>query len=77
MKRIEIHKKEIIVVFRIDPDPGGNREDVNPGRGSINSQGEEKSLQECTGRYFTVVGESIFALCVRSMDGPEFSGRSV
>ena len=49
VKRIEIHKEEIIVVFRVDPDPGGDREDENPGIGSIETQNRKKSLQQRVG----------------------------
>ncbi|MGI9514090.1 MAG: recombinase family protein, partial [Anderseniella sp.] len=46
VKRIEIRKDEIIVVFRVDPDPGGHRDDENPGSGSIILQSGKKSLQQ-------------------------------
>ncbi|MFT0174959.1 hypothetical protein ACLKMY_39795, partial [Paraburkholderia mimosarum] len=49
VKRVEIHKDEIVVVFRVDPQP--------PVRGSENSTDSdagEKSMQHCRRRNFTV-----------------------
>ena len=46
VKRIEIHKEEIVVVFRVDPDSGGNREDENQGNVSTDAQNGRKSLQQ-------------------------------
>ena len=46
VKRIEIRKDEIIVVFRVDPDPGGNQDDEKPGDASILPQSGKKSLQQ-------------------------------
>lgn len=47
VKRIEIHKEEIIVVFRVDPDPG-----FNAGEGSPDSQAGEQSMQDRTRSNF-------------------------
>ncbi|HEX9869191.1 MAG TPA: recombinase family protein [Candidatus Tectomicrobia bacterium] len=40
VKRIEIHKEEIIVVFRVDPDPG-----LDVGEGSTDSQAGKQGMQ--------------------------------
>lgn len=45
VKRIEIHKDEIAVVFRVDPDPGFNVDE-----NSTNSDVGEKSMQDRTRR---------------------------
>src|SRR3990167_9260247 len=41
VKRIEIHKEEIIVVFRVDPDPG-----LDVGEGSTDSQAGKQGMQD-------------------------------
>jgi site-specific DNA recombinase len=46
VKRIEIHKDEIVVVFRVDPDPG-----FNIRNGSLDPQ-TERSMQDRTRRNF-------------------------
>ena len=43
VKRIEIHKEEIIVVFRVDPDPG-----LDVGEGSTDSQAGKQGMQDRT-----------------------------
>ena len=43
VKRIEIHKDEIVVVFRVDPDPG-----LQSGDGSANSKGGQSIMQDRT-----------------------------
>jgi hypothetical protein len=48
VKRVEIHKDEILVVFRIDPDPGFNASESSTG-----SDIEEKSMQDRTRRNHT------------------------
>ena len=45
VKRIEIHKDEIVVVFRVDPDPG-----LQSGDGSANSKGGRSIMQDRTRR---------------------------
>jgi hypothetical protein len=45
VKRIEIHKDEIVVVFRVDPDPG-----LQSGNGSANSKGGRSIMQDRTRR---------------------------
>ncbi|MBI3907118.1 MAG: recombinase family protein [Pseudomonas fluorescens] len=45
VKRVEIHKDEIMVVFRVDPDPG-----FNAGENSTNSDVGEKGMQDRTRR---------------------------
>jgi site-specific DNA recombinase len=41
VKRVEIHKDEILIVFRVDPDPG-----PNPGENSTDSDVGAKSMQD-------------------------------
>jgi site-specific DNA recombinase len=48
VKRVEIHIDEILVVFRVDPDPG-----FKAGENSPKSDVGEKSMQDRTGRYFS------------------------
>lgn len=50
VKRVEIHKDEILVVFRVDPDPG-----FNVLENSTNSDDGEKSMQDRTGRNYTAL----------------------
>lgn len=45
VKRVEIHKDEILVVFRVDPDPGFNASETSTGSGP-----REKSMQDRTQR---------------------------
>jgi site-specific DNA recombinase len=52
VKRVEIHKEEILVVFRVDPDPGFNADE-----NSTNSDVGEKSMQDRTRRNFPGVGK--------------------
>jgi site-specific DNA recombinase len=53
VKRIEIHQDEIIVVFRVDPDPGGYPDGENPGDTSNSPQSRKKSLQQRKGGNHT------------------------
>jgi len=48
VKRIEIHKEEIVVVFRVDPDPGFNRDEKDPGNDSTDTTNGKSSMQERT-----------------------------
>jgi site-specific DNA recombinase len=57
VKRVEIHKDEILVVFRIDPDPGFNASETSTGSGT-----REKSMQDRTRRNFTVACQHLPAL---------------
>ena len=70
VKRIEIHKEEIIVVFRVDPDPG-----FNAGEGPTDSQAGKSSMQDRTRRNQSVAGQSLSPLCVRPLDA-DLSPRS-
>ncbi len=54
VKRVEIHKDEILVVFRIDPDPGFNASESSTG-----SDVGEKSMQDRTRRTEAVLGDLI------------------
>ncbi|MDD2742892.1 MAG: hypothetical protein PHV02_11500 [Rhodocyclaceae bacterium] len=60
VKRVEIHKEEILVVFRVDPDPG-----LNAKENSANSDVGEKSMQDRTRRPLPIAGEHLLALCLR------------
>ena len=46
VKRIEIHREEIVVVFRVDPDPG-----FNSGEGSSEKSAGKSIMQDRTRRY--------------------------
>jgi site-specific DNA recombinase len=48
VKRVEIHKEEILVVFRVDPDPG-----FNASEDSTDTDVGKKSMQDLTRRNFT------------------------
>jgi site-specific DNA recombinase len=52
VKRIEIHKEEIVVVFRVDPDPG-----LQSGEGSANTKGGKSIMQDRTRRTIPTAGE--------------------
>lgn len=54
VKRVEIHKDEILVVFRIDPDPGFNASESSTG-----SDIEEKSMQDRTRRTHCALGSPL------------------
>ncbi|MFC6520160.1 hypothetical protein ACFQAT_10615 [Undibacterium arcticum] len=60
VKRVEIHKEEILVVFRVDPDPGFNADE-----NSANSDVGEKSMQDRTRRHFSAAQQYLSALCSR------------
>ncbi len=50
VKRIEIHREEVVIVFRVDPD-----ESVPSGEGSLNEQNDsgELIMQHCKRRYIS------------------------
>lgn len=52
VKRIEIHKEEVIVVFRVDPDPG-----FNAGEEPTDSQAGRSSMQDRTRRTLAAAGQ--------------------
>lgn len=59
VKRVEIHKDEIVVVFRVDPQP--------PAPSSENSNDSDEGLenmQHCRRRNQSVVGQPLSSLCV-------------
>ena len=58
VKRVEIHKEEIVVVFRIEPE-GGLNDDGDPAR---NKTGE-KSMQDCKWRNYTPLRGSLIVDC--------------
>ncbi len=62
VKRVEIHKDEILVVFRVDPDPGFNASETSTGSGI-----GEKSMQERTRRNIAIAGEYLSSLRAGSM----------
>src|SRR3546814_18254342 len=53
VKRVEIHKDEILVVFRVDPDPGFNASATSTGSGT-----SEKSMQDRTRRNLAQLSDS-------------------
>jgi site-specific DNA recombinase len=57
VKRVEIHKDEILVVFRVDPDPGFNASETSTGSGI-----GEKSMQERTRRNIAIAGKYLPSL---------------
>lgn len=65
VKRVEIHKDEIVVVFRIDPQPRAfASENLNDSDDGV------KSMQHCTRRNFTVAFQH-HAARIRCLDGDE------
>ena len=62
VKRFEIHKDQILVVFRVDPDPGFNASEASTGSGT-----REKSMQDRTRRNIAVTGEYLSSLRAGSM----------
>jgi site-specific DNA recombinase len=60
VKRIEIHKDEIVVVFRVDPDPRLQSPD-----GSVNSKGGRSIMQDRTGRSLARAQQPLPALGAR------------
>ena len=52
VKRVEIHKDEILVVFRVDPDSG-----FNAAENSANVDVGEKSMQDCKRRFVTITSK--------------------
>jgi site-specific DNA recombinase len=59
VKRIEIHKEEIVVVFRVDPDPG-----FNTGEDSSDTTPGNSIMQDRTRRVLADVGKHLSSLCV-------------
>ncbi len=55
VKRVEIHKDEILVVFRVDPDPGRNADES-----SANSEVSKKSMQDCKRRHNSALRRAVF-----------------
>lgn len=64
VKRIEIHKEEILVVFRVDPDPGFNKDEENPDGDSTGTIKGTSSMQERTRGNLADAGEHLPALRV-------------
>jgi site-specific DNA recombinase len=58
VKRIEVHKEEIVVVFRVDPNPG-----FNASKGSPVTQAGSSIMQDCTRRGIADAGEYLSSLC--------------
>jgi site-specific DNA recombinase len=73
VKRIEIHREEIVVVFRVEPESG-----FNMGEGSSNSEGKKSIMPNCTRRSLARAEQHLPALCtgfvVRAALRPELSG---
>jgi hypothetical protein len=64
VKKVEIDEQEVRIVYRVSPSPF----ERGPQHGFS---------QRCWGRCFTLVGESLHALCLRSLDDPDLSGHPV
>lgn len=62
VKRVEIHKDEILVVFQVDPDPGFNASETSIGSGT-----RGKSMQDRTRRTIAAAGEYLSSLRAGSM----------
>jgi site-specific DNA recombinase len=60
VKRIEIHKDEIVVVFRVDPDPGFNTSD-----GPSHTNGGKSIMQDRTRRNDPALWRSFVAVADR------------
>jgi site-specific DNA recombinase len=58
VRRVEIHKDEIVVVFRVDPQP-----QVLDSENSNDSGDGVKSMQHCRRRNFALLGQRVLALC--------------
>ena len=71
VKRIEIYHEEILVVFRVDPDPNIDDPDDNgnPEKPSEQSNGAS-SMQDCKRRSLTAALEHLFALCAGPLVQP-------
>ena len=54
VKRIEIHREEIVVVFRVEPESG-----FNMGESSSNSEERKSIMPDCTRRSFARVGKHL------------------
>jgi site-specific DNA recombinase len=61
VKRIEIHRDELVVVFRVDPDPG-----FNQGEGSAGTKRRKSSMQDCKRRQYGLPGKRCEYIPVRS-----------
>ncbi|WP_062644426.1 recombinase family protein [Caballeronia arationis] len=58
VRRVEIHKDEIVVVFRVDPQP-----QVLDSENSNDSGDGVKSMQHCRRRNFALLSQRVLALC--------------
>jgi site-specific DNA recombinase len=65
VKRVEIYKEEVVVVFRIDPEAP-----ANDGTSCASpSETGGSVMHSCNRRNLAAVGKSISSLCVRPVDG--------
>jgi site-specific DNA recombinase len=64
IKRIEIHKDDIVVVFRVAPEsgPGADGGDEDAGKGVVNTHPGTSSMPDRKGRRLTRVGECLPSL---------------
>jgi hypothetical protein len=74
VKRIEIHHEEIVVVFRVDPDPdvGQGNDENAPGKSN-----EASSMQDCKRRCQRVAGQPRGARAERLAAGLGRGGRAL
>jgi site-specific DNA recombinase len=71
VKRVEIHKDEIVVVFRVDPQPL-----ILSGENSNDSDDGVKSMQHCTRRKLPTAGEYLHAPVCAGMEEARTSANS-
>ena len=57
VKRVEIHKEEVVVVFRIDPVGG-----INDDNGAEEAETGGSIMQDCKRRNFTIAGQHLSSL---------------
>jgi site-specific DNA recombinase len=58
VKRVEIHKEEVVVVFRIEPEGG-----LNDDNGAVGTDTGGSIMQDCKRRSIAVVGEYLSPPC--------------
>ena len=64
IKRIEIHKDDIVVVFRVEPGPGPNVDGKAPfNNGSANNRKRTSSMPDRWGRNFADYSQCLSPLC--------------
>jgi site-specific DNA recombinase len=71
VKRVEIYKDEVIVVFRVEPQSG-----LQSNNGGAGIKTGDSIMQDCKGRHIADVGQHLPALCLRPMGSPMAKTRS-